>query len=76
MSFYSGDAIPEWKNNLFLAGLSSQHIARLVLEDNRVVGEERLLADKGERFRAITEAKDGKLYAISQSGRLFVIQKK
>ncbi len=76
MSFYSGDAIPEWKNNLFLAGLSSQHIARLVLEDNRVVGEERLLADKGERFRAITEAKDGKLYAISQSGKLFVIQKK
>ncbi|HEU4632818.1 MAG TPA: PQQ-dependent sugar dehydrogenase, partial [Flavisolibacter sp.] len=28
MSFYSGDDIPEWKNNVFIAGLNSNHIAR------------------------------------------------
>ncbi|HRO69395.1 MAG TPA: PQQ-dependent sugar dehydrogenase, partial [Chitinophagaceae bacterium] len=38
MTFYTGDAIPEWKNNLFISGLSSQHIARLVIENNKVVG--------------------------------------
>src|SRR5690606_39976326 len=43
MAFYTGTNIPEWKNNLFLAGLNSYHIARLVIKDNKVVGEERIL---------------------------------
>src|SRR5436190_12740625 len=39
MAFYKGNAIPEWKNNLFIGGLNSLHIARLVIENNKVVGE-------------------------------------
>jgi glucose/arabinose dehydrogenase len=67
ITFYSGTAIPEWTNSLFIAGLSSMHIARLVIEDNKVVGEERLLAREGERFRDIIEASDdGKLYRIGK----------
>ncbi len=76
ITFYSGDAMPEWKNNLFIAGLSSTHIARLVIENNKVVGEERLLADEKERFRDITEGKDGALYAITDGGKLYRIFKK
>lgn len=76
MTFYSGDAIPEWKNNLFLAGLNSTHIARLVLRNNRVVGEERLLTGEGQRFRDITQGKDGALYAVTDEGRLYRIAKK
>lgn len=76
MTFYTGNAIPEWKNNLFIAGLNSQHIARLVLKDNRVVGEERLLAGEGERFRAVMENKDGALYAVTDGGKLYQIKKK
>ena len=75
MVFYAGNAIPEWKNNLFIGGLSSQHIARLVIENNKVVGEERLLADKYERFRDVAYF-DGKLYAITDSGNLYRISKK
>lgn len=76
MTFYSSDQIPEWKNNLFIAGLSSQHIARLVIKNNKVVGEERLLEDEGERFRDITEAKNGNLFTITDSGKLYKISKK
>jgi len=76
ITFYSGDAIPEWKNNLFIGALSGVHIARLVIEDNKVVGEERLLADQGQRFRDVEEGADGALYAITDSGWLFRVGKK
>ncbi len=75
ITFYSGDAIPEWKNNLFIAALSGQHIDRLVIENNKVVGEERFLENERERFRDITEGKDGALYAITDSGKLYRIGK-
>lgn len=73
VTFYSGEMIPEWTNNLFLACLSGQHIARLVIEEDRVVGEERLLEDENQRFRDVLEGKDGALYAITDSGRMYRI---
>jgi glucose/arabinose dehydrogenase len=76
MTFYSGDAIPEWKNNLFIGALGGTHIARIVIKDNKVVGEERLLSNVGERFRDITQGKDGALYAVTDGGKLYQIKKK
>jgi glucose/arabinose dehydrogenase len=76
MTFYTGDAIPEWKNNLFIGGLSSTHIARLVIKDNKVVGEERLLAKEGERFRDVIQGINGELLAITDGGKLYSIGKK
>lgn len=76
MTFYSGDQIPEWKNNLFIGSLSGMHVVRLVIENNRVVGEERLLAGDYQRFRDITQGKDGALYAVTDQGRLYRIFKK
>lgn len=76
MTFYSSGIIPEWKNNLFIGGLSSKHIARLVISNQRVVGEERLLADENQRFRDVAEGKDGALYAVTDEGRLYRIAKK
>lgn len=75
ITFYTGDQIPEWKNNLFISSLSGMHIARLVIEDDKIVGEERLLADQGQRFRDITQGKDGALYAVTDQGRLYKIGK-
>ncbi len=71
MTFYTGNRVAEWQNNLFVSSLSAQHIVRLVIENNRVVGEERLLADEGQRFRDITQGTDGALYAITDQGRLY-----
>jgi glucose/arabinose dehydrogenase len=75
MIFYTGDSIPQWKNNLFIGGLSSMHIARLIIENNKVVGEESLLSDKKERFRDITQM-NGALYTVTDGGILFRISKK
>ncbi len=75
MTFYSGTNMPEWENNLFMGGLNSSHIARLVIEDNRVVGEERLLTDKSERFRDVIQGNDGALYTITDAGNLYKIDK-
>lgn len=76
MTFYSGAQIPEWKNNLFIGGLSSMHIARLVIKNNKVTGEEMLLKSESQRWRDITQGKDGALYAVTDNGRLYRIGKK
>lgn len=76
MTFYDGKEIAEWKNNLFIAALSGMHICRLVIENNKVTGEERLLSGESQRFRDITEGNDGALYAITDQGRLYRIGKK
>jgi glucose/arabinose dehydrogenase len=76
MTFYKGNRIPEWENDLFIGALSGTHIARLVIDDNKVVGEERLLASENQRFRDITQGKDEALYAITDGGRLYRIDKK
>jgi len=52
------------------------HVCRLVIENNKVTGEERLLAEEGQRFRDITQGRDGALYAITDEGRLYKISKK
>ena len=52
------------------------HICRLVIDNGKVVGEERLLADQEQRFRDITQGKDGALYAVTDQGRLYKISKK
>jgi glucose/arabinose dehydrogenase len=73
MDFYRGDDIPEWKNNLFIGGLSG-HIARLVIENNKVVGEERIMEDKRERVRDVAYA-NGMLYAVTDSGNMYRISR-
>lgn len=75
ITFYKGNRIPEWENNLFIGSLSGMHIARLVIEDNIVVAEERLLEDEGQRFRDITQGSDNALYAITDGGRLYKIDR-
>ncbi len=75
MVFYRGNTIPEWKNNLFIGGLSSSRIARLVIENNKVTGEEALLTNMGERFRDIAYH-NGMLYTVTDNGNLYRISKK
>ncbi len=76
ITFYNSDSIPEWKGNLFISGLSSMQVTRLVIKANKVTGEERLLTGEKQRFRAITQGKDGALYAVTDDGWLYRIGKK
>jgi aldose sugar dehydrogenase len=75
IAFYTSNNIPEWNNNLFVASLSGKHIIRLVLDGKKVTGEERLLESEGQRFRDVAMGKDGKLYAITDEGRMYCIGK-
>jgi glucose/arabinose dehydrogenase len=76
MAFYKSNVISEWTGNLFIGGLGGMHISRLIIKDNKVVGEERLLEDKNERWRDMEEGKDGAFYAVTDSGKLYKIAKK
>lgn len=73
MSFYDNDAIPEWENNLFIGGLAPNYIVRVVIEDDIVVGEERLLTDEAQRFRDILVTEDGALIASTDGGLIYEI---
>ena len=67
MAVYSGRLVPEWRGNVFIGGLSSTNVVRLVLEGDRVVGEERLLRENGERIREVVEGPDGALYLATDA---------
>lgn len=75
ITFYKGDRIPEWENNLFVTSLSATHIARLVIKNDKVVGEERLVASENQRFRDIVQGNDAALYAVTDGGRLYKIDR-
>jgi glucose/arabinose dehydrogenase len=72
MTFYQGAMFPAWQGNLLVGALGGKHLARLVLEDGRVVGEERLLTDLGERVRDVAVGPDGAVWVITdeQNGKL------
>jgi len=63
IAFYTGDAIPGWKGNLLIAGLSSEAIVRLTLDGDKVVDEERI--PMGKRIRDVAMAPDGSVYAAT-----------
>jgi glucose/arabinose dehydrogenase len=67
MTFYTGEAFPEWRGNLFVGALAGQHLARLVLDGDRVVAEERLLEGAVGRIRDVRQGPDGLLYLLTDA---------
>jgi len=72
--WYTGDA-PVWRNSLFVGALKEKRLVRLVIENDRVVAEEHLLADRGQRIRDVRQGPDGALYVVTdaQSGELWKV---
>ena len=71
MAFYTGDVFPQWKGNLFVGALKFQLVARVVLEGDRVVHEERLFAELGRRIRDVRQGPDGHLWLVDETeGRI------
>ncbi len=73
--FYSGNAIPEWQGNLFVGAMRQARLVRLVIDNDRVVGEEHLLADRGQRIRDVRQGLDGAIYVINDDGELLRLGK-
>ena len=65
LAFYGGDAFPQWQGDLFTGGLSGEVLARLELDGERVVEEERLLEGVLGRIRDVRVGPDGYLYLLT-----------
>ena len=63
IAFYTADAIPGWKGNLLIGGLSSEAIIRLTLDGEKVSAEERI--PMGARIRDVAQGPDGAVYALT-----------
>jgi aldose sugar dehydrogenase len=76
--FYKGNAFPAWRGSLFIGSLKEQRLVRLVIKDNRVIGEEHLLSDRGQRIRDVRQGPDGALYIVTDeaNGELWKITPK
>jgi glucose/arabinose dehydrogenase len=67
----TSDKYPGWKGNILVAALAKQHIARVVLKDNKHIAEEKLLPGIG-RVRQVAESPDGYIYAVTELTGLLV----
>ncbi|QRK12525.1 PQQ-dependent sugar dehydrogenase [Archangium violaceum] len=67
MTIYTGDLFPEWRNNVFIGGLSSKALVRLMMRNDRVVGEERLLKELNARIREVVQGPEGALYLLTDA---------
>jgi len=67
MAFYDGDAFPEWQGDLLVGALAYQLLARLELDGDRVVHEERLLEGELGRIRDVQVGPDGLVYLLTDA---------
>jgi glucose/arabinose dehydrogenase len=69
LMFYTGDRFPDWRGNLFVGALNFQLLARLELDGDKVVSEERLLVGFRQRIRDVVQGPDGLIYLLTDEDR-------
>ncbi|MCO7262184.1 PQQ-dependent sugar dehydrogenase [Dickeya zeae] len=75
MAFYNGSRFPAWRHSLFIGALAGTSLIRLSLEGDRIVSQERLLMELGERIRDVRVGPDGYLYVLTDqdNGKLLKV---
>lgn len=68
MTFYEGDMFP-WENNMLIGSMNPGGVVRIMLNGNRVVGEERLLSQFG-RVRDVEITSDGAFWIVNDTNQL------
>lgn len=76
MAFLVGHPDNAWNNSLFIGALADRNLIRLQLDGDRIVSEERLLSELGERIRDVRVGPDGAVYVLTDAdnGRLLRLQ--
>lgn len=71
MDFYRGNLFP-WRGDILIAGLASESLTRLRVQNERVVGEERFAPGVG-RIRDLAESEDGSIWIITDedNGKIY-----
>ncbi|SES76371.1 Glucose/arabinose dehydrogenase, beta-propeller fold [Nitrosomonas marina] len=64
MLFYTGNMFPGWRNSLFIGTLAGQHLIRLSVSKNKVLGEDQLLKNT-LRYRDVEQGPDGAIYLLT-----------
>jgi aldose sugar dehydrogenase len=74
--FYTGDKFPNWKGNAFVSSLKFGQLARLEMQGNKVVKEERLINGAVGRIREVQQGLDGYIYILTDesNGKLYRIK--
>jgi glucose/arabinose dehydrogenase len=65
MTFYTGDAFPEWKGDLFIGSLKFRYLKHLEMDGDKVVAQTNLLEDLDHRIRDVVQGPDGNLYVLT-----------
>lgn len=68
MAFYTSEREPSWKGNIFVGGLVSRALHRLVRDGDKLVAEEVLLKDAGDRIRDVRQGPDGAVWVLTDEG--------
>jgi len=53
-TFYGGEALPDWRGDLFVAGTAKRALARFTVDGREVTELDPLLADRNRRLRDVT----------------------
>lgn len=69
MAFYDGKRFPQWRGDLFVGALKDRHLRRIDLDGDKVVGQEILLEELGERIRDVRAGPDGYLWVLTDARR-------
>ena len=70
MEIYTGNVFSKWKNKLFICAMALTHLNRLVIENNKVVHEQRILKELKYRVRCVKQGPDGYLYIGVNGGKI------
>jgi len=63
--FYTGDRFPQWKGQLFIAGMPGEQLGRVTLAGAKVLSRETILPGVG-RIRDIRQGLDGFIYLATE----------
>jgi aldose sugar dehydrogenase len=73
MAFYNGKLIPQWQGSVLVSALRGQQISRLTLNGDKVLTEEPLFGEEGQRFRDVRVDEEGAVIALTENGQLLRI---
>jgi glucose/arabinose dehydrogenase len=71
LTFYTGDAFPEWKGNAFVGSMMAGrirwtgHVQRLTFENGQPIQREPILIEIRQRIRDVRAGPDGLLYVLT-----------